>query len=579
MGSGRGAVVGLERTALVAAAEAGEREQISGILRQAGFTITGVATSQDALAAAKQHPFDLSVVDVGIAQGTWARVLRELQLDGGSRTIPVILTVSDVDQLGIDDGLALSISDYVIKPVDAKDLLHRADVAITHNERQMHRRSEAAQLREQTRQVSAAIRNTHDPETMAAHLVAGLGNAFTPERVLLATFEDDRVPRITRQWARAGVDLLGPSFAKHEKQARSIAQELWENSTVLELNSHNGKSSPEGLESLATWAAGLGLGPCIVAPIGENDTAFGLLCLVSGDAERSWTPAELSLTQHVLGNLAHALIQGQLITGQQQVVERLKELDQAKNDFVATVNHELRTPLTSITGYLEMVQDGAGGEIPESVHRMLKIVERNSFRLRGLVEDMLSLSRMDSGSIRSLAPVDVGYVLDMVVAALSPLAVNQNVQLLYDRPETALVVLADVHQLEQAYTNIASNAIKFTPAGGMVRITADHAEPVGDTTAGVVVQVEDTGMGIPADDIPRLFTRFYRASNATAAAVPGTGLGLSIVQGVVEQHGGELSVQSVEGEGTTMTVRLPETGLSEAGVAPPEQNTVGSAVS
>ncbi|WP_035781810.1 ATP-binding response regulator [Arthrobacter sp. H14] len=563
MSSARNAGDRLQRTALVVIGDSGDRDQTTQYLSAAGFAVTRFGNSQAALAEAQQHSFDLAVVDIAVAEGTWTYVLRKLQQVGGTRRIPVILTVSSVDQLSIDDGLVLSISDYVLKPVKAEELVHRADVVITHNERQLRRRAKATQLREQTRQVSAAIRSTHKPEEMAAHLVDGLGEAFGAERVLLTTFEDERVPKITRQWAREGLELIPPSFSEHEEQARPLANQLWENSTVLELGPRSGRTPAEGLEDLANWAAGLGPGASVVAPIGENDMAFGLICLVAADEDRTWTQAELSLTQHVLGNLAHGLIQGQLITGQQEVVERLKELDRAKNDFVATVNHELRTPLTSITGYLEMVQEGAGGAVPDSAGRMLEIVERNTVRLRSLVEDMLTLSRMDSGSIQTIAPVDVGDLLEMVMTAMSPLAVTQDVQLNYERPQTALLVLGDVHQLEQAFTNIVSNAVKFTPATGKVEVTAERAAPVDEMPASVVVRVQDTGMGIPADEIPRLFTRFYRASNATAAAVPGTGLGLSIVKGVVEQHSGELNVQSVEGEGTTVTVRLPETGLAE----------------
>lgn len=554
MSSAPNAGKSLHRTALVAAADVREREETSNYLRQAGFTVTGVATTRQALTAVGQQPFDLAVVDIGLAEETWAEILRELQEDG-ARSIPTILTIADVGQLAVEDGLVLSISDYVIKPVDATELIHRADVAITHNERQIDRHASAAQLREQTRQVSAAIRSTHNPEEMANHLVEGLGPAFGATRVLLRTFEDDRVPRIVTQWARTGLDKL-PYLSEYEEYARPIATRLWAASTVLELGSENEANVPAGYDDIAAWAARLGA--CsVVAPVGEGDRAFGLICLVAEDQRQSWTPAELSLTQHVLGILAHALIQGQLITGQQEVVERLKELDRAKSDFVATVNHELRTPLTSITGYLEMVQEGAGGEMPENASRMLQIVWRNTVRLRSLVEDMLTLSRMDSGSVGKVAPVDVGDVLEMVVTALSPMAVSQDVELIYDRPETPLMVLGDVHQLEQAYTNLASNAVKFTSEGGRTTITAEHAGPDGEQAAGVVVQVRDTGIGIPASDIPRLFTRFFRATNATAAAVPGTGLGLSIVQGVAEQHGGDLSVHSVEGEGTTMTLRLP----------------------
>jgi two-component system, OmpR family, phosphate regulon sensor histidine kinase PhoR len=149
-------------------------------------------------------------------------------------------------------------------------------------------------------------------------------------------------------------------------------------------------------------------------------------------------------------------------------------------------------------------------------------------------------------------------VLKAVVAALEPIAEARNVAVrLADIPATA-VVDGDEAQLERVFTNITSNAVKFTPAGGKVELSA-VLSGAGDNDGGgsVTVNVADTGIGIPEQDIPRLFSRFFRASNATAAAIPGTGLGLSIVRDVLEQHGGRLAITSAVGQGTTMAVTLP----------------------
>ncbi|GAP55190.1 ethylene receptor [Arthrobacter sp. Hiyo6] len=136
-----------------------------------------------------------------------------------------------------------------------------------------------------------------------------------------------------------------------------------------------------------------------------------------------WTRAEISLIQHVAGNVAYGLIQSHLMSAQKQVVKQLQQLDQAKTDFLATVNHELRTPLTSISAYLDMIQDGAGGPVPPEVGRMLDIIVRNSERLRRLIEDMLTVSRQDyEGTSLHLAHVGLGNTLRIVTVALRPLA-------------------------------------------------------------------------------------------------------------------------------------------------------------
>jgi signal transduction histidine kinase len=245
------------------------------------------------------------------------------------------------------------------------------------------------------------------------------------------------------------------------------------------------------------------------------------------------------------------MVQGQLIVGQQQVVDRLRELDAAKDSFVATVHHELRTPLSSILGYVELLQDGDAGELPASAQKMLKVVERNGQRLSTLVENVLALSVLDAGTELRSAPVDVVHLLESVVADLLPLAVAKeiSVQLVpTDSPQRACGMQ---ELLERAFVNVLSNAVKFTPQGGSItlRFLSD------DRT--VRVAIEDSGMGIPAEELPHLLTRFYRASNSVAAEIPGTGLGLSITAQAVERQGGKLSITSELGVGTTVSIELP----------------------
>jgi len=267
---------------------------------------------------------------------------------------------------------------------------------------------------------------------------------------------------------------------------------------------------------------------------------------------RHWTVTETGVAQFLAADLAHSLVQAHVIARQAEAVQVLRELDQAKSDFVSTVSHELRTPLTSISGYLEMLQDGDGGELPESTKQMLTVIDRNATRLRNLIEDLLTQSRIDAGRLRlELTTVDVGSVLRTVHEAMRPLAAANQVTLSLQAPGD-LKVEGDPVQLEQVFTNLIGNACKFTPAGGQVRV-----ELAADEEDGVLVQVSDTGMGIPGQDIGNLFTRFFRASNATAAALPGTGLGLAIVREIVQRHGGWIDVESELGGGSTFSVWLP----------------------
>jgi signal transduction histidine kinase len=240
----------------------------------------------------------------------------------------------------------------------------------------------------------------------------------------------------------------------------------------------------------------------------------------------------------------------------EQVVDRMVQLDKAKSDMIATVNHEMRTPLTSISGYLELVLDGDGGELPPAAAKMLGIAESSANRLHVLLEDMLLLTRLEAaGAHLEGPPVRMDEVVRRAVEAIRPLAATREVRIDVegDQPVT---VNGDAGQLERAISNLLDNAIKFTSASGSVSVVVDHAARMNGAAA-VTVSVEDTGMGIPADELPSLFDRFFRASNARDAAVQGSGLGLPIVRGIVEAHGGAVSAESVLGEGTLMRITLP----------------------
>jgi PAS domain S-box-containing protein len=229
--------------------------------------------------------------------------------------------------------------------------------------------------------------------------------------------------------------------------------------------------------------------------------------------------------------------------------ERLRELDRMKDDFVASVSHELRTPLTSIRGYLELVREDGG--LGEEQDRMLGIVDRNADRLLGLVTDLLLIAEVDAGKLTiEHDRVQLAGVVAESIEAAGPRAHAADIQL-YLETDDELVVPGDRTRLAQVFDNLISNAIKFTPGGGRVDVRVFRS----GTTA--VVEVADTGIGIPEDERLHLFERFFRTSGATAAAVPGTGLGLAIVGAITESHGGTVAVESTEGVGTNFVVRLP----------------------
>jgi PAS domain S-box-containing protein len=233
--------------------------------------------------------------------------------------------------------------------------------------------------------------------------------------------------------------------------------------------------------------------------------------------------------------------------------EQLRRLDRMKDEFIALVSHELRTPLTSIRGYLELILEDLahGGVTAEQQREFLQVIDRNSDRLQRLVEDLLLAAQVEVGTLHLVtATIDLGELVADCVEASAPAAAAREIALgcsIDDAPS----VSGDLRRLGQVIDNLLSNALKFTPPGGVVHVRASRR----DSTA--VVEVSDTGMGIPDEEQESLFGRFYRTERAQHDAIPGVGLGLSITKSIVEAHGGTITFTSAAGAGTTFVVELP----------------------
>jgi signal transduction histidine kinase len=232
-------------------------------------------------------------------------------------------------------------------------------------------------------------------------------------------------------------------------------------------------------------------------------------------------------------------------------VERLQSVDKLKDEFVAAVSHELRTPLTSILGYLELALDEDTGALNDEQRKFLETVGRNSERLLLLVGDLLSVAQAESGKLElHLAELDLSALVEESVESARPSATAKNIRLEHAADKLPLYT-GDHVRLAQLLDNLVSNAVKFTPDGGRVSVTLT------ETAGAAVLEVSDTGVGIPVEEQSHLFERFFRSQGATKGAIQGTGLGLSISRAIAESHGGSISFESADGAGTTFRVELP----------------------
>ncbi|MBN2327144.1 MAG: PAS domain-containing protein [Candidatus Omnitrophica bacterium] len=227
------------------------------------------------------------------------------------------------------------------------------------------------------------------------------------------------------------------------------------------------------------------------------------------------------------------------------------ELDRLKSDLISIVSHELRSPLTSIKGYIDLMLSGELGDIPEEILGYLAIVSTNTNRLASLIDDMLDLSRIETGKLNmSFGKVEIKYLCDFVYLTMKPQADQKKIEFHVETKE-GLLASGDQDRLQQALTNLVSNAIKYTPEGGKTSIRAEKRDEW------IVIDVIDTGMGISAENQKKLFQRFFRVKNKATRNIGGTGLGLCITKSIIEAHDGHLSIQSEEGKGSSFTIELP----------------------
>lgn len=277
---------------------------------------------------------------------------------------------------------------------------------------------------------------------------------------------------------------------------------------------------------------------------------------LGGSEDRDWTyvradgstlPVHVAVTPRVDENGSTV---GYIFVGN-DISER-KELARLQDEFVGLVSHELRTPISSILGYLELMRDESEAPLTDEQRHYLGVAERNAHRLLRLVGDLLFTAQVTAHKFPiESAQVDVNAVIESSVESARPVSQAANVLLLCKPAAGTPIVRGDTMRIAQACDNLLSNAIKFTPRGGTVTVSVTVADDL------VTVSVRDTGMGIPAEEMSMLSTRFFRASTATRSAVQGVGLGLSITKAIITAHGGELSATSDVGVGTTFAFTLP----------------------
>ena len=255
---------------------------------------------------------------------------------------------------------------------------------------------------------------------------------------------------------------------------------------------------------------------------------------------------------------AHQELEKRVVERTQELstaLDEVRKMSQRKTDFVSSVTHELRAPLTSIKGYAAILLSSKLGEsLPEEVRLRLEKINKHSNELAQMVNDLLDISRIESGKVTmKQEPLNLKQIVEEVVDLMSVQAKEKQIELLFNIPENTYNVFADRNQMQRVFINIINNAVKFTPVQGKIAV-ASHRE-------GNIIQIDitDTGYGIPEEAQEKIFEEFYRVDNPINQQVKGTGLGLTLVKHIIEAHKGKIWVRSKVGHGTTFSFTLPQT--------------------
>jgi signal transduction histidine kinase len=417
--------------------------------------------------------------------------------------------------------------------------------------------AEAVRLLGVARELGNRIREHLRIEDIVREAVAVVRDHLSADAawVLLVSEDNKLSPPVAGQYTPLLPETFGESIPP---DTMVMLRELYRRGDAIVVSDIRGPEAdwfpPEVREPLIA----AGIVSELLIPFGVADTMLGFMT-VERLEYRPWTSAEVHTAELMTADIGRAVHHARLYEREQRLVDELKDVNRAKSDFLAAVSHELRTPLTSIVGFLEMLADGEAGPLLPAQERMLASIGRNAIRLQSLVEDVLTMSSVEARSFKSvLRPVKLSDLVMEVADSVRPDAEAKGVTLIADRPGGDLVVSGDADQLDRALASLLSNAVKFTPTGGRVWVGAAAAPAVPPFRQPVVeVTIRDTGIGIPEMDKKHLFEQFFRASNAVSQAIQGTGLGLTIVRSIVANHHGTVDLQSREGEGTTVMIRLP----------------------
>lgn len=508
-------------------------------LSKEGYQTWGAYDAFEGIELAKKHDFDLVLTDIKMPGMTGLELFRTIQ-QFNPDIVGIVITGYGSMEAAIE-ALKLGMDDFLLKPFSLDNL--KAAVSKALSRKRLEKENERLKALIPLFQLSQTFITVTDLDTLLKQVL----------RVAVKETAANLGVLILKNEAGGHLEVCG---LVTEEGARPPKQEYMLNDQIVWNALQSGqpviwRNGPGQGSFFVSTTANAQVTTAVALPLVVAGEKIGILGLGKGQKKPAFVRSDLELLSVLASQAAIAIQNARLFTRLRNAYEQLKELDRMKSDFISTVSHELRSPLHSISGYVQLLLDGKAPD--EATEReCLEIVYRQTQHLTNLINDLLDASRMESVRLAlQKEPVQMYAVVQEVMDELQALADQAQIALANKLTPDLPSVLGDKERLKQVVRNLIHNAIKFTPKKGQVMVSAKLE------TGRLVVSVQDNGIGIPAESLPRMFERFYQVDSSSTRHVGGTGLGLYICKQIVTAHNGEIWVESEVGKGSTFSFSLP----------------------
>ncbi len=504
-------------------------------LTRAGYKVVSVNNGREAIERARQEPFDLFLTDLnmpGIGGLEAYRIIQSFAPD----MVMVVITGFGTLEAAIE-ALKLGASDFILKPFHADQL--RATIARALYKQELERDNARLKALVPLFDLSQVFMSSVDLNTIPKHIVQIARKEMKADSSSLMLLDDNGELTI-----QAGEGLPdGVLAGTRQRGDESIAGYVATHREPVILQGDL-KDDPR----FASMGGTKNITSAISLPLILKDQILGVLNVSRTQPGPLFTKADVEFLSVLASQAAIAIENANLFQRTQEAYERLSELDHLKSEFISIASHELRAPLAVLLAYSSLLEQETNG----SVREHLQPVVESAMQLKSIIDEMVSLRRIDTGERRvSPTSIKASFVIDALLIECTPLARNKGLSLTSDIPSDLPPIRADEQALYLILSNLLSNAIKFTPSGGGVHISAHIEGP------DMIIVVRDTGIGIPKEELERIFDRFYQIEDSLRREHGGIGLGLAIAREMADLLDGRLWAESQEEQGATFYLALP----------------------